>query len=76
LTLDLDILLWGDTAFEFGDKPWRVPYKGILKFAAVAIPLAELAPDYLHPTEDVTLSVIAARFADAADVQRLPWRIA
>src|SRR5690606_6439101 len=40
LTLDMDILLWGDSAFTFGDKPWTVPDKGITKFAAVAIPLA------------------------------------
>jgi 2-amino-4-hydroxy-6-hydroxymethyldihydropteridine diphosphokinase len=75
LTLDMDILLWGDTAFEFGSKPWRVPNKGITKFAAVAIPLAELAPDAVHPDEGVTIQEIAQRFGDAADVQRLDWRI-
>ncbi len=63
LTLDMDILLWGDgAAFEFGAKPWRVPNKGITKFAAVAIPLAELAPEYVHPLDGITIREIAARF--------------
>lgn len=77
LALDMDILLWGETAFEYGAKPWRVPNSGILKFAAVAIPLAEIAPDVIHPTEQVTMREIVARFdAQAqAEVQRLDWRI-
>jgi 2-amino-4-hydroxy-6-hydroxymethyldihydropteridine diphosphokinase len=75
LTLDMDILLWGDRAFEFGSKPWRVPNKGITKFAAVAIPLAELAPELIHPDEGITIETIASRFGDADDVQRLGWRI-
>lgn len=61
-TIDLDIALWGDGVFEYGDKPWRVPDPDILRFAHVALPLAELAPDFLHPVERVPLSAIAARF--------------
>jgi dihydroneopterin aldolase/2-amino-4-hydroxy-6-hydroxymethyldihydropteridine diphosphokinase len=72
-TIDLDISLWGDAVFEYGDKPWRVPDKDILHFAHVAVPLAELAPAYLHPIEGVTLAVIAARFA-AQPLQRLPLK--
>lgn len=64
-TIDLDISLWGDGVFEYGDKPWRVPDKDILRFAHVALPLAEIAPDYVHPLEGVTLATIAARFPDA-----------
>lgn len=64
LPLDMDILLWGDTAFSFGAKPWKVPNSGITKYAAVAIPLAELAPDVLHPVEKLTMREIAARFPD------------
>lgn len=64
-TIDLDISLWNDSILEYGDKPWRVPDKDILRFAHVALPLAEIAPDYLHPTEKITLSEIAARFTDA-----------
>lgn len=77
LALDMDILLWGDTAFDYGTKPWRVPNSGILKFAAVAIPLAEIAPEVVHPVEKVTMREIVGRFdAQAqAEVKRLEWRI-
>jgi 2-amino-4-hydroxy-6-hydroxymethyldihydropteridine diphosphokinase len=61
-TIDLDISLWGDAVIEYGAKPWRVPDPDIVRFAHVAIPLAELAPDFVHPTEKVTLAEIAGRF--------------
>ena len=74
-TVDLDILLWGDSAFSYGGKPWRVPDSDIVKYAAVAIPLEELAPDYVHPEEKVTLKEIAARFDDAAEIKRTDLEI-
>jgi 2-amino-4-hydroxy-6-hydroxymethyldihydropteridine diphosphokinase len=64
-TIDLDISLWDEAIFEYGAKPWRVPDPDILRFAHVAVPLAELAPDYVHPTEKATLAAIAARFGEA-----------
>ena len=62
LPLDMDILLWGDGAFSFGTKPWKVPHESILKYAATAIPLAEIAGDVIHPTENVPIREIASRF--------------
>jgi 2-amino-4-hydroxy-6-hydroxymethyldihydropteridine diphosphokinase len=75
LALDMDILMWGERAFEYGEKPWKVPNSGILKYAAVAIPLAEIAPEVKHPLEGVTIREIAGRFADADRVTRLAWRV-
>lgn len=69
-TIDLDISLWGNAVFEYGAKPWRVPDPDILRFAHVAIPLAELAPDLVHPTEGVTLADIAARL-DGGGIERI-----
>jgi 2-amino-4-hydroxy-6-hydroxymethyldihydropteridine diphosphokinase len=72
LPMDMDILLWdaGGTggasgAFTYGSKPWTVPNSGILKYAAVAIPLAELAPDLRHPITGATLRAIADAFGEA-----------
>lgn len=65
LPLDMDILLWDEDAFTFGDKPWRVPNKGITRFAAVAIPLAEIAAAVLHPLEGVSIGTLAERFPQA-----------
>lgn len=62
-TIDLDISLWNDAVFEYGEKPWRVPDPAIVRFAHVAIPLAEIAPDYRHPLEHITLAEIASRFS-------------
>ena len=69
-TIDLDISLWGDEVFEYGSKPWRVPDPDIARFAHVAIPLAELAPDFVHPVEGATLAEIAERF-DQSGIERL-----
>lgn len=63
-TIDLDISLWNEDVLEYGDKPWRVPDPDIPRFAHVALPLAEIAPDTIHPTEHMSLATIAARFAD------------
>lgn len=68
-TIDLDIALWNQEVFEYGEKPWRIPDPDILRFAHVAVPLAEIAPDYLHPLEKRTLGEIADGF-DASDFQR------
>lgn len=62
-TIDLDISLWNDEIFDYGEKPWHIPDRDILRFAHVALPLAEIAPDYIHPVENVPLSQIAARFS-------------
>jgi dihydroneopterin aldolase/2-amino-4-hydroxy-6-hydroxymethyldihydropteridine diphosphokinase len=61
-TIDLDISLWNHDVLEYGDKPWHIPDPDILRFAHVAIPLAELAPDYEVPGQRVTLAQIAGRF--------------
>ncbi len=69
-TIDIDISLWNDEAFEFGNRPWVVPDPDIVRFAHVAIPLADIAAEYYHPTQGKTLSEIAAGFS-AAGIQRI-----
>lgn len=67
-TIDLDISLWNTAVFDYGKKPWHIPDPDILRFAHVALPLAEIAPEYQHPLEKITLSEIAKRF-DAVHFQ-------
>jgi len=45
--LDIDLLLYGDLVIT--DQPAQVPRPDILEFAFVLRPLAELAPDLIHP---------------------------
>lgn len=75
LTVDMDILLWGETAFSYGTKPWRVPEDSIMEQASLALPLAEIAPDYVHPLEKITLKTIADRL-DTTNVRKLDIQIA
>jgi 2-amino-4-hydroxy-6-hydroxymethyldihydropteridine diphosphokinase len=69
-TIDLDIALWGDDILDYGDKPWHIPDPDITRFAHVAVPLAELAPDYIHPELGITLVDIASRL-DSSEIKRV-----
>lgn len=57
-TCDVDIALCDDIVMEVG--PWRVPDPHILRYAHVAVPLADLAPALRHPETGQTLREIAA----------------
>lgn len=70
-TIDLDISLWNNEALEFGERPWKVPDEDIIHFAHVAVPLADIAPDYRHPIEGRTLADICSAF-DMAGLERVP----
>lgn len=59
--IDLDIALWGETPLDYGDgvKTWHSPAPDITRYAHVAVPLADLAPDFVHPENGQTLRAIA-----------------
>lgn len=73
-TIDLDISLWNDEVIQFGAKPWTIPDVDIPQFAYIAIPLAELAPDYIHPQLGKSLREIAATFK-SDDVNRVGLKL-
>ena len=45
--LDIDLLLYNDLVID--EPPVRVPRKDVLEYSFVLRPLAELAPDLVHP---------------------------
>lgn len=51
--LDIDLLLYNDLVKD--DRPVRVPRDDILQYSFVLRPLAEIAPDQLHPVTGKTL---------------------
>ena len=52
-TLDIDLLLYNDSIIE--ERPVRVPRDDILQYSFVLRPLAELAPDLVHPVTGKTM---------------------
>jgi 2-amino-4-hydroxy-6-hydroxymethyldihydropteridine diphosphokinase len=57
-TIDVDLSLFNHDVLEFAGR--RVPDPDLLERPFVAIPLAQLDPDYLHPIEGRRLAEIAA----------------
>jgi 2-amino-4-hydroxy-6-hydroxymethyldihydropteridine diphosphokinase len=58
--IDLDIMLFNQEIFQLGRR--HIPDPEIVDRAFVAIPLAEIAPDYVHPELGQTLAEIAQSF--------------
>lgn len=69
-TIDLDIALWDDAVLDVLGSP--VPDPDILRHLHVARPLADIAPDLVHPTDGRTLGNIAAALAAQALPADLP----
>ncbi len=51
--LDIDLLLYNDRVID--ERPVRVPRSDILEYSFVLRPLAELAPDLVHPVTGKTM---------------------
>lgn len=57
--IDVDISLFGDAVFDLGKR--HIPDPEILLYPHIAVPLADIAPDYRHPETGDTLAEIAQR---------------
>jgi 2-amino-4-hydroxy-6-hydroxymethyldihydropteridine diphosphokinase len=68
-TIDIDIALFNRDVITIGHR--RIPDSDILTRAFLAVPLAELDGQYVHPEEDRSLAAIAETFDVAAAGMRL-----
>ena len=68
--LDLDLLLYGDLAIS--EPGLVVPHPRLHERAFALVPLADLAPDLVHPVLRESVARLAARVRDPAAVRRLP----
>lgn len=60
VSIDLDLMLWDDAVLDYGAKPWHVPHPDVTRYLHAARPLADLAPETVHPEDGRTLAEIAA----------------
>lgn len=67
-TFDADIALFNHQILTVAGR--RIPDPDILRHAHIAVPLADVAPDYRHPESGETLADIAARLRAAASLVR------
>ncbi len=79
-TIDLDIALYGDLVVSDVAGGIIIPDPDITEHPHVAMPLADLAPRFVHPTDGRTLAVIAASLANRSRIHvrgdlRLGWRM-
>jgi len=70
--IDLDIALYGDERHEDREHSLVIPDPEIETRAHIALPLADLAPGFVHPLSRRTLGEIAERFAGAPGIRRHP----
>ena len=68
-TIDVDIALFNRDVLTIEHR--RIPDPDLLERPFLAIPLAELDADYIHPQTGLTLAAIAARFEPGAAAMRL-----
>ncbi|MFK8052987.1 MAG: 2-amino-4-hydroxy-6-hydroxymethyldihydropteridine diphosphokinase [Woeseiaceae bacterium] len=61
--LDIDVLLYGDMV----SQRWKLPRKDLLRYGFAACPMAELAPELIHPVTGQTMKVIWEEMSPDAD---------
>ncbi|MGD8586261.1 MAG: 2-amino-4-hydroxy-6-hydroxymethyldihydropteridine diphosphokinase, partial [Chloroflexota bacterium] len=61
-TIDADMILFNDAVFDL-DETHHIPDPELLEFPHIAVPIAEIAPDMVHPETDQRLEEIAAQLA-------------
>lgn len=72
-TIDLDISFWGNMtcAYKLNDgcavKSWSIPDPDTHKHAHVIIPLADVTPEFIHPSVKKPLKVIASEVSGKDD---------
>lgn len=70
-TIDIDIAFYGDAVAK--TDQYTIPDPDVVRFAHIAQPLADIAPDWIHPTQNKTLRQIAASL-DQTHIKKLIYQ--
>lgn len=73
-TVDIDILLYGNCVGDYGRI--HLPRNDIVKYAFVLKPLAELAPEVIHPVNKLSLDALYRQSElDFSELQRVEYAL-
>lgn len=75
-TIDLDLALYGDLTLDDPANGITIPDPDIIVRAHVALPLADLAPDFVHPVTGQTLAKIAGSFTLSPGIRLREMKLA
>ncbi len=68
-TIDVDILLYGNTVYK--SKELEIPHPRMAERQFVLVPLAEIAPDAVHPVMKKTIREMSQAFREVQGVMKL-----
>ena len=68
VTLDIDIITYGDEVFKHQGK--QIPDPDLQKYRYIAQPLAEMAPEFRHPGTGISIGKILEQLKDDSQIAK------